>query len=508
MCKSNIQWCTHSPSLSHVSLLVARIQSVARVRWSDPICIRYGTGVSGVAYENDADNEEEEEGEDVETGIRKEIPCPILEFRLANELSFLKGGEIADASVVVVATTSAKKEGFGDFETFRDDFTPPPPQQGFGTLGKTAMKMGAVSTQAAKKLSTQAAKKVGSASTQAAKTVGAVSTKAAKSTGAALLGATRATSQVTGNLVQRINYQLSRPPRASLHGIAERLTQEEQAEMTEVQPYSSQQEIEKKLADQLAEKLAAEQAKAAGVSLIEETRTAVFVPGDDSGLAPAQIFHKLSIETDTHPFMKRIWNIRHCLDASSPLLSDKARRMIQQNGGFWPEEFNHYSAVREHLHFHEIIVTFSGTANVSGSTVFSQKVYAFVDVNVGYSFAQILHVSSDGKLLVDMHLLNDVKEQVGGGAEPFVVDEEGTKSPLTVIKDTAAAVTDMTLQTGAAVTDKTKQTAADVSDMAKQTVEAVTDKAFEIGRAVGEQAVEFGENLGCVVKGRNDKTEL
>jgi hypothetical protein len=45
----------------------------------------------------------------------------------------------------------------------------------------------------------------------------------------------------------------------------------------------------------------------------------------------------------------------------------------------------------------------------------------FVDVNIGYEFVNILYRNSDGSLGVDTDLINDVREQIGGGGEPLIV---------------------------------------------------------------------------------------
>lgn len=44
----------------------------------------------------------------------------------------------------------------------------------------------------------------------------------------------------------------------------------------------------------------------------------------------------------------------------------------------------------------------------------------FVDVNIGYEFVNILYRNSDGSLGVDTDLINDVREQNGGGGEPLI----------------------------------------------------------------------------------------
>lgn len=47
----------------------------------------------------------------------------------------------------------------------------------------------------------------------------------------------------------------------------------------------------------------------------------------------------------------------------------------------------------------------------------------FIDVNIGYQFVNILYRSSDGSLGVDTDLINDVREQNGGGGEPLIIDD-------------------------------------------------------------------------------------
>ena len=125
----------------------------------------------------------------------------------------------------------------------------------------------------------------------------------------------------------------------------------------------------------------------------------------------------MAIETDTHPFFKRVWNCRHVLDENSPLLSVKAKKLIQKNKGRWSLEMSNPEFIRKEIHFHQIIVSLSGTNNSSGSNVYGMHVYDFASVNVGYRFVQMLNTNEKGRLHVDTELLNDVKEQRGGGAE-------------------------------------------------------------------------------------------
>lgn len=154
------------------------------------------------------------------------------------------------------------------------------------------------------------------------------------------------------------------------------MTEEELAKQLE-------KELEQEVANRLIEKVTKEQERLAGVALKQEAITSVAVLEDNSQLAPQRIFHKLEVETESHPFFKRQWTIRHQLDENSPLLSATARKMVADNHGFWPHQLNDHYEIREHLRFRELIVNFSGTANVSGSSVYAQHVYDYADVNIG-----------------------------------------------------------------------------------------------------------------------------
>jgi hypothetical protein len=147
---------------------------------------------------------------------------------------------------------------------------------------------------------------------------------------------------------------------------------------------------------------------------------------DASGiLASRQIFALLELETPDHPFFKRTWTARHTLDADSPLLSDEARRRIDENHGLWPGDLNNYEAVRNSIHFDHIFVSLTGTSNADANSVHAQKVYDYADMNVGYRFANALYRNvGDGSLRVDTTVINDVLEQFSGGGEPLIAMAE------------------------------------------------------------------------------------
>jgi hypothetical protein len=142
-------------------------------------------------------------------------------------------------------------------------------------------------------------------------------------------------------------------------------------------------------------------------------------------LVPRRIFAKLEVESREHPFFKRNWTIRHVVDENSPLLKKDARMLLKQNKGFWPAELNSAEGVRAAIHFDQILVTMSGISNADAKSVYSQKIYDFVDVCVGYRFVNVLYRRADGSLRVDASLVSDVVEQAGGGAEPLQTQVAG-----------------------------------------------------------------------------------
>merc|ERR1739842_165635 len=98
-------------------------------------------------------------------------------------------------------------------------------------------------------------------------------------------------------------------------------------------------------------------------------------------------------------------------------LKEDAKELIRINAGHWPNELNSAEAVRKSIHFHKILVSFTGTSNVDANPVYSQKIYDYSDLVVGYRFCNILFRERDGTVGVDEKLLNDVVEQNGGGGE-------------------------------------------------------------------------------------------
>lgn len=302
---------------------INRSQSHANIKFSDPICLRFGTGVQDDLGESN-------------TNLRCPVESfPVLEFRLVNLLCHHQNGEILDASVSVVACVLGKDE--------QDE--------------ETAARHRARSR----------------------------NPRASSS----LFSINPLSRTLSGSLLQRINRQIMHVPFPRTGDDAH--------------PFNDKKKWEQEMRDVLEGKIS---------TAISCPKSIEVDEGNDQ-LAPPRKFHKLEIETDRHPNFKRSWIIRHVLDANSPLLKLGVRQEVKQNGGCWPDRYNDSSMIRAIIRFREIIVSFSGTANVSGSSLYAQKIYGIDNVRIGYTFAPMLH----GDRMCDVELLHDVRIQKGGGAE-------------------------------------------------------------------------------------------
>jgi hypothetical protein len=196
-----------------------------------------------------------------------------------------------------------------------------------------------------------------------------------------------------------------------------------------------------KMAAQLAEAVAAGAVVDPGmrvVSMLEDP--------SDNGVSQATIYSRLELENDSHPFFKHVWTLRHRIDADSPLLDSRGLEILQSHlrdqraaasasaggdrkaaaaaaEGSWPPSLNSWMALRTHLQFKEIVVTLSGTDHITGRSVYGHTTYTPADMAIGWRFANPLRKELDGSLGVDLGLISDVLQQVGGGGEPLEVPD-------------------------------------------------------------------------------------
>lgn len=351
---------------------VARSQSSASVQFSDPIVVRYGTGLHPK--------------EDEEVPSVNEIPCPVMEFRMINSLHYRTGGEIINCSVNCVASITA--ENTSDYIRI--------------SPSDVAHRQHHLANLSSHFHLPHRARKIG----------GVANSYLFNPVNQYLI------NPINKNVIAPINKNVINPVTSSLGNVGRRKSLSELSRHADHEP-----DVDR---DMFIEAELLNASIRQDPRLFEQSSSAALAVMDEgSKLVPRRIFSTLDVETPSHPFFKRGWTIKHPLDSSSPLLSMEAKAMIDDNNGYWPESLNSFEKVRDHIHFHEIMVSLTGTANVSGSTVYKQKVYSCADMNIGYTFATVLHQDAKGRLRVDERLLNDVREQNGGGGEPFVDVDEG-----------------------------------------------------------------------------------
>lgn len=142
-----------------------------------------------------------------------------------------------------------------------------------------------------------------------------------------------------------------------------------------------------------------------------------------------------------HPFLSRVWHGVHILDATSPLLTDKARQRIKENEGSWPSNWFNPDVIRSKLEFHDLIVTVAGLSNVSAVTVHAYKRYKIGDVLIGFDFAPIVFRDAEtGLLEVDLARANDVREQSGLGGENLSIRRGNSKEDKERVKDDRSGI--------------------------------------------------------------------
>ena len=386
---------------------IDRVQSLAQVEFSHPMVIRYGSGVDSNWGETEADSKQEaadnaaakenslpptppstdkkltkaEEkackilqaafrGAAVRRGDTvKKIPCPVLEFRIANRLHDVEGGEIFDAVMQVVASQDAAeadpalRQKMGEAKARWENAV-----AGQGLRNRAGLRVSTVVTKNNPNSNNADHTNNQSPNKPTARRRGSLNKNVHFAAASVTTGVSTVASGVRSSVIQ--SGQFSREAAKTVMGT---LTKKDH-------------------------------------QAVDEDPT--------SRLIPKRIFSKLLIEASEHPYLRRIWLARHIIDETSPLLTPRARRLLKRNGGWWPESLNSYEGVKKSIHFNQILVSLVGVSNLSGSEVYAQKVYENVDCVVGYRFCNVLY-RQNGSLLVDLDLLNDVKEQAGGGGEPL-----------------------------------------------------------------------------------------
>ena len=89
---------------------VARVRSIAQVEFSDALVVRYGVGVMVEDRDMDDDDSVKSASDGSNTTCSlMELPCPVLEFRIANQMHDTIGGEIMDCALNIVASIDGNR---------------------------------------------------------------------------------------------------------------------------------------------------------------------------------------------------------------------------------------------------------------------------------------------------------------------------------------------------------------------------------------------------------------
>ncbi len=369
---------------------VLSIRNVAMVAFSDPVVIRYGSGVEDEhmqLFEHEhlldlskSTIHKHPPGAERAAGESKEnraLPCPVLEFRIASLVWDRPNGVYIDARLNVVANVDAKDAD----PSVRDALDPEI---------KWKRTISAV---------IQTIRRTPPAGSSHSDT-------ATESTGNLLSASSETTPSNVDSSQTSEFYEMY----ASVHGDSSNGSDEhDPRHHSHWIPHLFQRQSSSEYSQSL-------------YNPHHDHRTLDEDP--TSTLVTKRILSKMHLESTDHPYFQRVWLARHILDEHSPLLTPRVRRLIKRNHGNWPEELDSFEGVRNSLKFNQIIVSFQGVCNVTATTCYSQKIYDHNDINVGYQFADMLMSGDDGEVLVDIDKLNHVREQNGGGGEPLMLHSD------------------------------------------------------------------------------------
>ena len=328
-------------------------------------------------------------------------PCPILEFRVVNLLHGEKGGEIMNCKLNVVSSTLKEVSKNDTNDDSRTSF--------FGVLPPTEVVRGMV-----KSLRTSRSSKSG---VGPPRTGGSIIQKVNRS----ITDYTSShnmfnldSSDGTSHEAEALPFKEENPTGVHFDEL------DDLSQLSQDGPEDLQQQRAGKNDANKSGKQKRKVQRAKSVYVDEE-------PGVGTKPASKRIFAKLDLETDSHPFLKRVWNIRHKLTHESPLLNEDIRDLIRLNGGLWPAALCNAEVIRECLDLSQLIVTLNGTNVASGSSVYKLHVYDTECMMIGRTFENPLALGSDGKLIVDMGLVHTTIPQHEGGNDDGSNDGSNVK---------------------------------------------------------------------------------
>lgn len=416
---------------------IMRYNAIAPVTWSDPLVVKYGSGVK--IEENDANEtregtqlgDEKKDDDELEDCATGPIPYPILEFRVLNDAFARDGGELANITIsawVRILAKNATQELRDAARTTGVNYRRLRKLQRGRQMEhhrRKKMSNGVNALQMGNKLKHVEGTEVGKRVSIFGMAMGSPRSDSNRNRLSPSSHGDLARSQVSTDNVSNITDVASS---ATLYPDV-------------LDPMD--------LMDGLHASIPGH--PSAGLLIRESSRGIVMMDdggcAHSAGLSHPTIYSRLVLENENHPFLKRCWHLRHQIGRNSPLLNCDARKTIQQfhgaGGEGWPPELNSHEELRKHICFEELSVTLSGTDHITGNTVYGTSIYFLDDIVIGYRFANCLNKDpKTGQVGVDVTLINDVLEQHGGGGEPLFndgQDDQDFRPPLEAVNSTTSS---------------------------------------------------------------------
>lgn len=357
-------------------------KSDAQVQFCDYMVVRYDEGGSMTVKKYDKD------GKDIDYTFSRKLTCPIIAFRLVNLLDSHLAGEIIDARLSAVAlidgdqidTTTRMLAGHAMF--------------GKAFMSEKQHKKNIVTNFMHKTLSHTSRTSSGdsvSSSERSATTVPAASLK----------------SNRWKHILSSHDQHSVRSMPILMPKTSRRKRSLQDADSHSLPTISSSISVGQKHSRRGS---FSSTSSLTDVGLEKNVEIYTHLNEDQSNEIPKMVYAKLSITPDEHPFFQRVWRFVHVLDEYSPLLSQSVRNRIKKDGQ-WPSDLSNQKAIEDNLEFDQILVSFSGLANVTADEVFEQKIYEKKDLEIGFQFCSMLARDSNGALTVRLEDLNKIRKQ-------------------------------------------------------------------------------------------------
>jgi hypothetical protein len=402
-----ILFVTFAGAIMYVKLI--QFQSNAQVKFSSVMVVKYGSGVEWQDIDlDDISTESESEDED-DPKAPKNIPCPVLIFRMANLLHSTINGEIVNAHVNTVATVDLKNAVMSNI-----------------TRSNTVFK-NALSIDVTKKISGGRVfyKKKRSKPKNLSSWTVSTYTDSTRSIRSGHSSGSDSTSTSTKNFSNRFGKFFNKNPsvrsspqsreRTVISDISYRTKKSQRLKSSLMHFGVTQSEMGLTDDDVLVRgKSNDEGDNPDAMNQDVSIKPHCVIHQEAQVEMPNLVFAKIKMDPVRHPYFRTSWRVAHTLNQDSPLLSKALRKKIKDGGGYWPVEMNNHYDIRDHIDFDQFLVSFRGLSKATGNEVYAHQVYKKDDIKVGFQFKSILVQNPNGSIGVQPDDIDELKIQDGG----------------------------------------------------------------------------------------------